>query len=73
MRDRERIARLQECRHVKYETGPVQGKGRGGACLSIFRYASFVARMERSEIRGGIAAGMSLPDYASLHPGYEEK
>jgi hypothetical protein len=31
----------------------------------------FVARMERSEIRGGIAAGLSLPDYASLHPGYE--
>jgi hypothetical protein len=28
--------------------------------------------MERSEIRGGIAAGLSLPDYASLHPGYEE-
>jgi hypothetical protein len=28
--------------------------------------------MERSEIRGGLAAGLSLPDYASLHPGYEE-
>jgi len=29
--------------------------------------------MERSEIRGGRAAGLSLPDFASLHPGYEEK
>ena len=27
--------------HVKRETGPVRGKGRGGACLSVFRYASF--------------------------------
>src|SRR5579862_5844748 len=34
--------------------------------------AGFVAQMERSEIRGGVAAGLSLPDYASLHPGYEE-
>src|ERR1700731_2536108 len=25
------------CCHVKRETGPVQGKGRGGACLSVFR------------------------------------
>jgi hypothetical protein len=27
--------------HVKRETGPVQGKGRGGACLSVFRYVRF--------------------------------
>jgi hypothetical protein len=26
-------------RHVKRETGPVQGKARGGACLSFFRTA----------------------------------
>ena len=35
-------ARLQECGHVKRETGSVQGKGRGGACLSVFRYSDFV-------------------------------
>jgi len=29
--------------------------------------------MERSEIRGGRFAGPSLPDCASLHPGYERK
>ena len=28
-------------RHVKRKTGPVQGKGRGGACLSVFRYVRF--------------------------------
>jgi hypothetical protein len=26
--------------------------------------------MERSAIRGSVAAGYSLPDYAALHPGY---
>src|SRR5579863_1727542 len=31
----------------------------------------FVARMERSEIRGGGAADRSFPDCAALHPGYE--
>jgi len=36
-RDREWIACLQKCGHVKRETGPVQEKGRGGACLSVFR------------------------------------
>jgi hypothetical protein len=40
-RDRECFARLQKCGHVKRETGPVQGKGRGGACLSVFRYVRF--------------------------------
>jgi hypothetical protein len=40
-RDREWIARLQKCGHVKRETGSVQGKGRGGACLSFFRYSGF--------------------------------
>jgi hypothetical protein len=41
---------------------------------------SAVARMERSEIRGGFAAeharmdcGPTYPDFASLHPGYEPK
>src|SRR5580700_8703836 len=27
--------------HVKRETGSGQGKGRGGACLSVFRYVRF--------------------------------
>jgi hypothetical protein len=31
---------------------------------------SFVARMERSEIRGSVAVGNSPPDCAALHPGY---
>ena len=34
--------------HVKRETGPVQGKGRGGACLSVFRYVRF-ARLSFQE------------------------
>ena len=40
-RDLERVACLQKCRHVKRETGPVQGKSRGGAWLSVFRYVRF--------------------------------
>ena len=39
---------------------------------SVIRFRRFVARMERSAIRGGRFAGPSFPDYASLHPGYEE-
>jgi hypothetical protein len=31
----------------------------------------YVARMERSEIRGPASPGEVSPDYASLHPGYE--
>jgi hypothetical protein len=42
-------ARLQKCGHVKRETGSVQGKGRGGACLSVFRYVRF-ARSSFQEI-----------------------
>ena len=43
--------------------------------LTAFRFlfsfrSFFVARMERSEIRGGIEAYRSFPDFASLHPGY---
>ena len=34
---RERIARLHNA-VINRETGPVQRKGRGGACLSVFRY-----------------------------------
>ena len=45
--DREWIARLQKCGHVKRETGSVQGKGRGGACLSVFRYV----RLARSSFQ----------------------
>src|SRR5580704_18991183 len=33
---------LEKYDQVKRETGPVQGKGRGGACLSVFRYSGFV-------------------------------
>jgi hypothetical protein len=50
-------------------------KERGGASVSLFATPvspSFVARMERSEIRDGRFADPSLPDCASLHPGYEE-
>ena len=50
--DRERIVRLQKYCHVKRETGPVQGKGRGEACLSVFRYASF-ARFKLRKINEG--------------------
>src|SRR5579864_3621315 len=52
---------------------PVRSKERAGVGPA-FRSSvlGFVARMERSEIRGGRAAGLSLPDYAALHPGYEE-
>jgi hypothetical protein len=32
-----------------------------------------VARMKRSEIRGRSISFTVVPDYASLHPGYEEK
>jgi hypothetical protein len=28
--------------HINCETGLVKGKGRGGACLSVFRYSGFV-------------------------------
>ena len=37
-------------------------------CICL-RPCSFVAWMQRSEIRGSIAA-LKNPDYASLHPGY---
>jgi len=33
--------------------------------------AIVVARMERSEIRGGGSIEMLIPDFAALHPGYE--
>jgi hypothetical protein len=36
--------------------------------FSFFRF--FVARMQRSEIRGDIEAFRSSPDFAPLHPGY---
>ena len=45
--------------------------------LSVFRrsasflFVLFVARMKRSEIRGGIRTERSFPDCAALHPGYE--
>jgi hypothetical protein len=32
--------------------------------------ARSVARMERSEVRGHVAERRTIPDYASLHPGY---
>jgi len=48
-------------------------ESQGWGLAFVFDYAGFVARMERSEIRGGRFAGASLPDCASLHPGYEEK
>jgi hypothetical protein len=51
-REREWIARLQKCSHVKRETDPVQGKGRGGAWLSVFRYTSF-ARSKLQDIIEG--------------------
>jgi hypothetical protein len=42
MRDARTDRALAKDGHVKRETGPIQGKGRGGACLSVFRYAGFV-------------------------------
>jgi hypothetical protein len=36
--------------HVKRETGPVQGKGRGGACLSVFRYVRFARSSFKKQI-----------------------
>jgi hypothetical protein len=35
-------SRANKYDHINCETGSVQGKGRGGACLSVFRYAGFV-------------------------------
>ncbi len=49
-RDRECFARLQKCRHVKRETGPVQRRAGVGPAF-LFSVPGFVARMERSAIR----------------------
>ena len=35
------------------------------------RVTAVVARMERSEIRGGPPIEALIPDCASLHPGYD--
>ena len=56
---------------------------RGGAChragpwpdplaalLTMRNRDTFVARMQRSEIRGGIEACSSVPHFAPLHAGY---
>jgi hypothetical protein len=56
--------------HLKRETGPDKRKSGVGPVFQS-SVSGFVARMERSEIRGGRFAGPSLPDCASLHPGYE--
>jgi hypothetical protein len=69
-RDREWIARLHDA-VIKRETGSDKRKPGVGLPFGL-PLSGFVARMERSEIRGGIATGLSLPDCASLHPGYEE-
>jgi hypothetical protein len=45
--------------------------GGGGRFVTIVA-AKIVARMERSVIRVDSPARMPLPDFASLHPGYEE-
>ena len=39
----------------------------------MVRYAGFVARMERSAIRERSIGCTAAPDFASLHPGYEER
>jgi hypothetical protein len=50
-------------RHVQHETGSVQGKGRGGACLSVFRYSvsPFRSPDERSDIRGRLRGFTAAP------------
>ena len=63
-RDRERYARLQKCGHVKRETSSVQGKGRGGACLSVFRYVRFA----RSRLQEKINEGSGTPANAGHQP-----
>jgi hypothetical protein len=45
----------------------------GGSRLVTIVAAKNVARMERSVIRVDSPARTPLPDFASLHPGYEEK
>jgi hypothetical protein len=62
-----RTARLHNA-VIKRETGPVQGKGRGGACLSVFRYAvsSFVGWAKARSAVPTLFIPLGLTAWASL-------
>ena len=53
----------------------MQGKGRGGACLSFFptRFRRFVAWIERSEIRERRFRPTAAPGFRSAQPGLRNK
>src|SRR3984893_17157208 len=61
--------------HVKRETGPVQGKGRGGPAFrsSITRFRRFVAWIERSEIRERRFGSTAAPGGRYAQPGLRRK
>ena len=55
--------------------GEVQkrSRSRGAIAREFCQTAMAVARIERSAIREDLNASILLPDFASLHPGYETK
>jgi hypothetical protein len=60
--------------HVKRETGPVQGKGRGGPdFLSSVIPASPCSPDEQSDIRERSRGFDAAPGFRFAHPGYEEE
>jgi len=69
------FARLQKCGHVKRETGPVQGKGRGGPVFrsSVTRFRRFVAWIERSESRERLRGFIAAPRVSLRSPGLRNK
>jgi len=62
-------------RHVQHETGSVQRKGRGGACLSFVRYAvsPFRSPDERSDIRERLRGFIAAPRVSLRSPGLQTK